>query len=51
MDSWDHREARALVDAFLRADAVSVDTAGRAYELIDDDQPVRALTLVLSPTP
>jgi hypothetical protein len=51
MDSWDHREARALVDAFLRADAVSVDTAVRAHELIDDDRPVRALTLVVSAKP
>jgi hypothetical protein len=46
MNTWNHREARALVDAFLRSEQISAATAVRAHELIDNDQPARALILV-----
>ncbi|WP_162562406.1 hypothetical protein [Salinigranum rubrum] len=51
MNTWNHREARALVDAFRRSGQISADTATRAYELIDGDQPVRALVLVRTAVP
>ncbi|WP_161569852.1 hypothetical protein [Salinigranum halophilum] len=46
MDTWDHREARALVDAFVHSEQLSADAAARAHDLIDSNQPVRALELV-----
>ncbi len=51
MNTWNHRQARALVDAFLRSGQISADTAARAHELIDGDQPVRALTLIRTAAP